>query len=461
MNPASQVSQPSEMRSSDTHQHRRSDAIWDHFVLTLRLNFRSPPAIIYGYFVPILFLLTFGSVFRADTPVLAHEMGQLLTLTILGGACFGLPTALVAERERGVWRRYRLLPVNIGWLAVSTLVSRIILVVSGAALQIALAGLIYGTPWPLHPGQTTVAFLVVTVAFLGLGLLIAALANDVPAVQALGQCIFLPMVMIGGVGVPLVTLPVWAQYLSAFMPGRYAVEMLQFSYGEPGGLDGVIFPFVALTVIGFAALLVGLKLFRWDGTQKLARAERAGLPIALGAWLAIGIVAIALGRVAPLLSRGDNFQEITAAEIDSIRYNDLPGDGEIVSRFSPPLRPNDFVGRLSELDQKLKAWAPGRVEDLGQRARNLLSVAAIADVEEDPLEGPIARDIFDQLKATIPEPTLEKVLAWIILAPDRGNVVMNTQELGFRPIPGDKIIRERSVLYAKKYLGRMLGKLRD
>ncbi|HEY9154182.1 MAG TPA: ABC transporter permease, partial [Opitutaceae bacterium] len=421
-------------------------AVWQHFLLTLRLNFRSPQAIIYGYFVPILFLLAFGSVFRADTPVLAHEMGQLLTLTILGGACFGLPTALVAERERGVWRRYRLLPVNVGWLALTTLISRIILVTSGAALQIALARLIYGTPWPLHPWQATGAFLVVTIAFLGLGLLVAALANDVPAVQALGQCIFLPMVMIGGVGVPLVTLPTWAQYLSAFMPGRYAVEMLQFSYGEPGGLDGVVFPFVALTVIGLAALIVGLRLFRWDNTQKLGGGGRVGLSAALAAWAGIGVTAIALGRVAPLLSRGENYHEITAAEIDSIRYNDLPEDGEIVSRFSAPLKSNQFVDRLAELDQKLKAWAPGRVEDEGQRTRNLLSIAAIADVEEDPLEGEIARDIFDLLKAEIPKPELEKVLAWIILAPDRGQVVMNAQELGFRPIPGDKIIRERSVL---------------
>jgi len=280
-------------------------------------------------------------------------------------------------------------------------------------------------------------------------------------VQALGQCIFLPMIMIGGVGVPLVTLPTWAQYVSAFMPGRYAVEMLQFSYGEPGGLDGVIFPFVALAVIGFAALVAGLKLFRWDNTQKLGAGGRVGLSVALAAWIGIGIAACALGRVAPLLSRGESYREITSAEIDSIRYNDLPADGEIVSRFSAPLKASDLEGRLRELDEKLKAWAPGRVEDIGQRARNLLSIAAIADVEEDPLEGEIARDIFDQLKATVPEPELKKVLAWIILAPDRGQVVMNAQALGFRPIPGDKIIRERSVLYAKKYLGRLLGKISD
>ena len=70
-----------------------------HFLLAINLNFRDPQAIAYGYLVPILFLLAFGSVFRADDPPLLARMGQIITITILGGACFGLPTALVAERD--------------------------------------------------------------------------------------------------------------------------------------------------------------------------------------------------------------------------------------------------------------------------------------------------------------------------------------------------------------------------
>ena len=45
---------------------------------------------------------------------------KLVNRRIVGGACFGLPTALVAERERGVWRRYRLLPVPTSSLVAGT-----------------------------------------------------------------------------------------------------------------------------------------------------------------------------------------------------------------------------------------------------------------------------------------------------------------------------------------------------
>ena len=133
---------------------------------------------------------------------------------------------MVSERERGVWRRYRLTPVSTATLVAGTIVARYVLLVAAAVLQLLLAmGL--GMPMPRHPIDLFVAFTCVAFAFIGLGLVIAMMADNVPAVQALGQCIFLPMLIIGGVAVPLASLPDWAQRLSAFFPGRYAVEALQ------------------------------------------------------------------------------------------------------------------------------------------------------------------------------------------------------------------------------------------
>src|SRR6185503_4893877 len=138
----------------------------------------------------------------------------------------GLPTTMVSERERGVWRRYRLTPVSTATLVSGTIAARYLLLVVAALVQVLLAmGL--GMPLPKHPIELFVAFTFVAFAFIGLGLVIAMMADTVPAVQALGQCIFLPMLIIGGVAVPLATLPDWAQRLSSFFPGRYAVETLQ------------------------------------------------------------------------------------------------------------------------------------------------------------------------------------------------------------------------------------------
>jgi ABC-type multidrug transport system permease subunit len=432
-----------------------------HFFLTLQLNFRSKQALAYGYLVPVFFLVAFGSVFRGDSPPLLHEMGQLLTISILGGACFGLPTALVAERERGVWRRYRLLPVATSRLVTGVLVARLVLVAVAATLQILLAHVIYGTPLPLHPAQTAVAFLFVTLSFLGLGLLIAALADDVPAVQALGQCVFLPMIMIGGVGVPLAVLPGWAQRAAGFMPGRYAVDALQSCFSEPHGLRESGFSLIALTVIGAAAGVVGARLFRWDASRHIGRKALPGIAVALLSWIAVGVVAAATGRSEPVLPAGAVWASIPDAQIDSISFQDVPGDHEFVTPLAPPFKDAADARGVALFAARLRSWAPGRLDDAGQSVRNLVGVAAIADLIRDSREAEIARVVFEELRARFDKDQLRRGLAWIILAPDEGSVVTNAPELGFGRHPPEAAVRSRSALYARKYLGRVVGKISD
>jgi ABC-type multidrug transport system permease subunit len=432
-----------------------------HVVLTLRLNFRSKQALAYGYVMPVIFLLAFGSLFRSSTPVLFAEMGQLLTITILGGACLGLPTTLVAERERGLWRLYRLLPVPTAGLLAGALLTRVVLIGSAAFLQIVLARLIFHTPFPLHPGQTAVASGFVTFAFLGLGLLVTALADNVPAVQALGQCLFLPMIMIGGVGVPLVALPLWVQRVAGFMPGRYAVESLQHGISDPAGLAHSGFNLAALVVIGCAAGAVGIRLFRWDAGPRAERNPWPWVAPALLSWAVVGIAAMATGHLQPVLPPGAAYESVTDEQMNRISFDDLPGDNELVSRLAPRFSADARTPFVEEFSAKLRNWPSGQVDDSGQRVRNLLSVAAIADVSADLHEAEIGRIVFDDLQARQGHAMLRRVLTWIVLRPDDGAVITQAGELGLKRRIPEPVVRDRSVLYAKKYLGRLLGRIPD
>ncbi len=268
--------------------------------MALRLHFRNRLALIYSYLFPTLFLLAFWVLYRYDQVPLARHVGELLTVTALGGACFGLPTTLVSERERGVWRRYRLAPVRTGQIVVSTLLARYALLLLAAVLQLVLA-MALGMPLPRHPFDLWIAFTAVAIAFLGLGMVIAMLANTVPAVQALGQCLFLPMLIIGGVAVPLASLPPWAQRVASYFPGRYAVEAIQSTVTGPG-LGAARFSVGALLVIGAAGCLAGSRMFRWDTQHRLATGAYGWVAVALAAWVAVGLTADARGIGKPVPS---------------------------------------------------------------------------------------------------------------------------------------------------------------
>jgi ABC-2 type transport system permease protein len=268
-----------------------------HFLISLRLNFRNIQALVFGYFVPVFFLFAFKGLY-ATRPPLMREFGQLLTISTMGGACFGLPVTLVSERDRGVWRRYRLAPMPTVWFMTSVLLARFAMIASSALVVFGVA-LAMGMPVPARPGELIAAYSVSAFAFLSLGIVIAMLANNTGAVQAMGQCLFLPMIILGGVGVKLSSLPEWARVASSFLPSNYSVcvmtECIIPKTGTGLHTHQAYFDLLALTLIGLSCCLIGVKLFRWEPEQKNSRGAIAWAMGALLVWAAIGGVAIKFG----------------------------------------------------------------------------------------------------------------------------------------------------------------------
>jgi ABC-2 type transport system permease protein len=460
----------------------------------LRLNFRARQALVYGYLVPVFFLLAFGSVFHSSVPPLLHQMGQLVTITILGGACFGMPTSMVSERERGVWRRYRLLPASTAGLVISAMVARYIIVLLAVLMQFGLAWCIYRTPFPAQPLSMLMAFTAVCFAFLGMGLIIAMLAGAVPAVQALGQAIFLPMIMIGGVGVPLRALPSWAQHVAGYLPGRYAVEALDACYlpGAPG-LGGSKFALAALLVIGVAACVAGSRMFRWDAGQKLAPGAKPWILLALAAWAGVGFAADRTGHLTiPIdtstaqpsptpaiaviqtvpeasaaaatsprpITKARQWQDVTPAEINAVGFDNLPPDDGDIAPLDSTLADlsAQSKARVDGIATKLESWPPAHQGDPVQSVRNLLSAASVFDVLEDPDEGAVGYIVLNDIRRIVPPGALEKVLTYIIDNPDSGSVLTTVPELGVQGAITEQAARERCGLYAKKLLKRLLLK---
>lgn len=449
--------------------------------LSLKLNFRNHMAILYGYLFPLIFLFAFWAIYRNDPVPLALHVGQFLTVTVLGGACFGLPTTIVGERERGVWRRYVLAPVPRPVFVVSILAARYVLLITAALLQLAL-GLAFGMPMPLHPFALWIGFSLVAFAFMALGLVIAMLVDNVPAVQALGQCIFLPMLMIGGVAVRLESLPASAQHIAAFFPGRYAVEVLQAAATGPG-LSRVGFDFLALGLIGLAGSIAAAGMFRWD---KSFAPKKAWIAVALGMWLVVGGQAELQGRVsvqsaqdtqdvgtartymaakpaASISAPQTSWRDVTEADYDTIAFNRLPPDSGIISPVSRADETPDpvILPALDRIRDALPSWAPGTAADPVQRTRNLLSLAAVPDIlQMEQVERFVPRLVFARLQAVIPPRDLPRILYWIAMHPDDGDdaAIHQLQSFGLPDVTGpEKPVRGRIMLYAFKLLGRLSG----
>lgn len=460
-------------------------ALLRHAAASLTLNFRNRMALIYGYLFPLMFLLAFWAVYRHDRTPLAQHMGAILTITALGSACFGLPTTLVSERERGVWRRYRLTPTPTWVFLVSTLAVRYLLLLTAALIQLGLA-LALGMSFPAHPLGLLVAFTFTAIAFMGLGLVIAMVADNVPAVQALGQCIFLPMLMIGGVAVQLSSLPNWAQHVSALFPGRYAVQALQAAVGGRG-LGAVQFELLALLLIGVAGLVAAVKMFRWEPGRLTSRNNQSWILLALTTWLAVGLLAEWQGRIItqPSAAQGEmvtqvgpaaadyrtpmsrtpaSWHDVTQADIANVAFERLPPDNGVIAPIAALSEEPDpaAVGQLDIVRSGLADWTPAKVTDPVQRSRNLLYVAAVPDLLQiGDIERFLPAIVLGRLRQSIPPADLPKVLYWVALHPQDGDdaALGELKTLGLPGVSGPtrRDARGRVMLYAFKLLARTSG----
>ncbi len=476
---------------------------WQHLSVCVRLHFRNRMALIYGYLFPLIFLLAFWVLYRHEKVPLLRHMGELLTVSVLGGACFGLPTTLVSERERGVWKRYRLVPMSTGLFVLSTVIARYLIIVTAGLIQLG-AALALGMTLPEHPVALAVVFSGVAFSFIGLGLVLAMMADTVPAVQALGQCIFLPMLIIGGVAVQLASLPVWAQHVSSFFPGRYAVEAIQRCVTGNGFVD-VGFSLLVLTLMGVAGFGAGVKLFRWDSQQRFARLPGKGwLLVPLGAWLAAGLLAewrgvsvvlrdepvapaaaaplspstpeptpspapIAVPTVAPTPTPSPTptpvplWASITMAQVSSLNFDVPPDRGVVAPYAASDEEPDDYsAAEVETVRRNIATWKPGLVADEIQAVRNYLYVAAVPDAIQMPVERYLPVVVFEHLSETYPKDKLIKILTWIVLHPDDGTVLSQVSDIGIAGQVGDTwVVRERAYLYAIKYIARLTGRVSD
>jgi ABC-2 type transport system permease protein len=477
-----------------------------HLRIALRLMARNRMALLYGYLFPVIFLLSFALLYRSEDPLLVRHMGELLTVAVLGTACFGLPTTLVSERERGVWRRYRLTPVPTSVLVMNTLLARYVVVLGALLVQLVLAMAI-GRWVPAHPLHLFAASSVVTFSLLGAGLVLAALANTVTAAQALGQCLFLPMLIIGGVAVQPDRLPEWILPVTAFLPGRYAVETLQACVSG-NGLGDRGFPLTALVVMGAASAVAGARLFRWDSEIRLsALTARSWLLVAVASWLVVGGMAVRRGELsgpsdgAPsLLAMVTPLPQVNVGEPSSPVAAPSPATGSPAATPSPagttgaaePWRAltqfdfaalpidqippdDDNVSPIANDDEApvgssaallktvvtaLPAWAPGHVKDPVQRVRNYLLILAVADFAQSPIERFLPAAVLAHMLREFPPRELAQLLCWVALHADEGEISALDNpllvDLGSKTLDRGEL-RTRTYYYGVKLTRRIVG----
>jgi ABC-2 type transport system permease protein len=235
--------------------------IWAIMLKDLRAYYLKPPNISWGILFPFAFVLAFAI---RDPGRLDSMVPGLLALTLLFGTSSMEAIVITFERRIGALERLLLAPVRLPALLAGKLLGGMVfglvtaLVVWIVSVAIWGAG---GVNWLL----LALAMLLSASAFSALGIVVSVSVKEVFEAQTLANAFRFPMMFLGGVFVPVVSLPVGLQIIARALPLTYSVEALHIAIAG-GALSRGILDLAVLAA--FTLLFFGLA--SWTLARRVA-----------------------------------------------------------------------------------------------------------------------------------------------------------------------------------------------
>ena len=268
-----------------------SRALLHHAAFEFGSGLRNRAMLLLLYLFPLGFFLIAGGLMIGLNPGFREVViPAMVVFALMAGCLLGLPDPIVAAREAGIFRSFKIHGVpasNILLLPGAAIIAHLTLV---AAIITIAAPLLFDAPLPASFGAYVGVFLAAAAAHAGLGLLIAVVSASTRATVLWSQLVFLPSVMLGGLMVPSEMIPDTFALLARLLPATHAMNAMRgLAYGEATAFSpaGSLLVLLAGAVLGVA---LAVRLFQWDRRAEGRRVSPAwGIlvlaPYALGALL--------------------------------------------------------------------------------------------------------------------------------------------------------------------------------
>jgi ABC-2 type transport system permease protein len=232
--------------------------LWYIMLKDLSAYYFKPPNISWGILFPLAFVLAF--VIR-DPGNLGSLVPGLLALTLLFGASSMEAIVITFERRIGALERLLLAPVRLPALLAGKIMGGMVFGLATTCLVLILALFLFGlggVNWLL----LLLAMVLSAAAFSAMGALVSVVVKEVFEAQTLANAFRFPMMFLGGVFVPVASLPLGLHIVARFLPLTYAVEALDVAVAGGSWVTAIL----DLGVLAaFTAVFFGL------ATRTLAR----------------------------------------------------------------------------------------------------------------------------------------------------------------------------------------------
>lgn len=258
--------------------------------IDLKLALRDRQVLFFNYIFPLIFFFFLTTMLHGERSggTMALIVTDVLTIGVLGNGFFGAGIRAVQEREQNILRRYKVTPITPVPILVASLATGLLLFVPTVVIVFGLAHRLYGMALPSPVVSLTIFLAIGALAFRGVGLIIAAVANSTAESNVLVQMLYMPMLLLSGAMFPTSMLPRWTQTVANFLPASYLVSGMQSITTDSRSLLANWQAAAALVVTLALAVFIAARLFRWDKEEKLKSSAKLWVAAVLAPFIALG-----------------------------------------------------------------------------------------------------------------------------------------------------------------------------
>jgi ABC-2 type transport system permease protein len=232
--------------------------------MELRLGLRRGENLLATVVLPVVVLVFFSSVNVVAIPGRPVDflLPGSIALAIVATSLVSLGITTAYDRHYGVLKRLGGSPLSRPELLAAKILAVLVVEAVQLGLLVAVAALVLG--WSPAPGASppavAVAVLLGTLAFAGLGLLLAGILRA-EAMLAVANGLFIGSLVLGGIVVPIDQIPGPIAAMAQLLPPAALTESIRIALG--GGGDGLA-PAAVLAVWGIGSIVLAIRTFRWE-----------------------------------------------------------------------------------------------------------------------------------------------------------------------------------------------------
>lgn len=201
---------------------------------------------------PVLFYLLFGVLLdKGEGKAAQYLLATYGAFGVIGAGLFGFGVSIAVDREKGLLRLKRALPVPPGAMLLAKMAMAMLFAAIISLVLATIASTVAGVA--LEPSQWIRLFVINVIGvlpFCALGLYVGTLVGG-NAAPALLNMLYLPMAFLSGLWLPLTMLPGFLSTIAPAWPayhlGQLALKVVGFDAGQPVGMHvGVLVGITAL-----------------------------------------------------------------------------------------------------------------------------------------------------------------------------------------------------------------------